>query len=676
MNSKRCMTMCIVFAAIALVVPQWAPAQTGVDNATATGVFQMEGDAQDTGNICFLTPANGGPLIATPVAPTTNQTDANGCPTVDGSGANKTWNLVAYPAVLDDWSSFQYANNPPRFTNKAHALFTPAFVADPQNSQTDNTFLGAAAKDTQDISEWNWNPHGVQDKADIFHAFAGAYTLNNGHTAIIAGMDRFGNSGDTTAGFWFVQDSTFALCTGPNQAASPSGPVTNTACTAAGTFVGQHFDGDMLIVSDFTTGGKVSTINVFLWQGGSLVLSESRSPAPCDIVNDNSELCGVVNNQVRQVLQQKGQQTLRVLEAVTTTTGGWTFTDKNGQTAYRTGEFLEIGVDLQAIFGANVPCFSNFFAETRSSTSDDASLSDLTTPVSFPLCSISASKQCTGSSIINGSTVRYNFTGSVINDGASTIYNPTVYDTLPTGGSNLNLTQPVGPVTSGNSATFSGYFDANGILGSGAKNLVSVAASSNSSGTPLNVVCGANPPTAGDNCADWGDPTAGSCPPTITTGLQITKICQTCLEGGTNVHVKVGEAFKVCNTSNVNVTGITIRDCRGTISGLPGSQVCSTGSFTTIASGVNLNAATNATTPTCADFFTTYTPTTAAASYSDQVIAEGTAALGQGTVYANGGAPYSASCDVCPVNLTCPTSSTLTAPCPTGLTCPAPPATP
>jgi len=528
MKISRCITVCIVLAVCALVLPQWAFAQTGVDNATATGVFQMEGDAVDGASICFLTPANGGPAIATPGTPSdpTKGLDSNGCPTVDPSGATKTWNLVPYPAVLDDWSTFGYTASPtPHFTNAGHSLFTPAFIADPQNSGSDNTFLGSASKDTMDISQWGWNPHGVQDKADIFHAFAAAYHLNNGHTAIYAGMDRYGNSGDTTAGFWFVQDSTFALCTGFHQAASPSGTVTNNACTAAGTFVGQHFDGDMLIVSDFTTGGKVSTINIFLWQGGGLVLSETRSPAPCDLSDGNAELCGVVNNAYAQALVKSGNKTAPALQKVDVATGGWSFTDKGGHTAYQTGEFLEIAVDLEAIFGANVPCFSNFFAETRSSTSDTASLSDLTIPVSFPLCKISATKTCTGSSIISGNKVRYNFTGTVDNDGASTVYNPTVYDTIPTGATNLNLTQPVASsIAGGGSASFSGYFDSSSILGNGDKNYVSVAASSSASGTPLNVVCGANPPTSSDNCADWGDPTAGSCPPTITTGLQITKI--------------------------------------------------------------------------------------------------------------------------------------------------------
>ncbi len=315
--------------------PQAAFAQTGVDNSTGTGVFQMEGDAQRTATICWLPIANGGPAIATPVIAGTNSTDGNGCPTVNPAGSSATWSLITYGSNTDDWSSFSFSGGV--FTSKAHSLFTPAFVTDAKNSMSDNSFLGTASKDTGDISTWTWNPHGVQDKDDIEHAYAGAYHLANGHTAIYAGMDRFANAGDSTAGFWFVQDSTFALCTGFHLAAGPSGNVANNSCTASGTFVGTHTDGDLLLVSDFSVGGAVSTINVFTWQSGSLVFDTGRSPAPCDPVVDSNSLCGLVNNAFTQVLNRKGAP---VLAATTVATGGWTFSDKGGFSAFSTGEFL------------------------------------------------------------------------------------------------------------------------------------------------------------------------------------------------------------------------------------------------------------------------------------------------------------------------------------------------
>src|SRR5207244_5798620 len=254
----------VLYAAVAF-------AQSGVDNSTANGVFQMEGDATRTATICYLTLANGGPAIATPNAPGSSSLDANGCPTRNTGGANVTWNLITFGNNTDDWSTYGFSTSPkPHFVGSGHSLFPPAFVQDPVG-QKESTFLGTSSKDTDDITSWTWNAaHQVQDKDDISHAFAGAYHLANGDTAIYAGMDRFGNSGDSTAGFWFVQDSTFAMCTGVGTDTNGS----NTACTAAGTFVGKHFDGDLLIVSDFSVGGAVSTINIFVWSGGLTFRSE------------------------------------------------------------------------------------------------------------------------------------------------------------------------------------------------------------------------------------------------------------------------------------------------------------------------------------------------------------------------------------------------------------------
>ncbi len=237
-------------------------AQSGVDNSASTGVFQMEGDATRTATVCFLPIAAGGPATATVGSYPPGNTQ---CPTVGPSGSVAAWTPINFGASTDDWSTFQFDATLGRFTARGNSLFRPSFITDAKNSGSDNTFLGTSSKDVQDISSWSWTAHGTQDKDDIFHAFAAAYKLANGDTAVYAGMDRFANSGDATAGFWFVQDSTFALCTGVGQ--SSTGP--NAGCKASGTFLGKHFDGDLLLVSDFSVGGAVSTINVYEWRGGA-----------------------------------------------------------------------------------------------------------------------------------------------------------------------------------------------------------------------------------------------------------------------------------------------------------------------------------------------------------------------------------------------------------------------
>src|SRR2546426_4270055 len=214
----------------------------GVDDSN--GVFQLEGNATTDTGICFQVSP---PIIATPGG-------GNSCP------AGLTF--VAFGSQTDDWANV--------FTGVSlHAVATTGIVGDATNSSSDDIFTGGGAKDTLGLQSgpWLWKNGKPQAKDDIAHAYAAAYTLPNGHTGIYFGIDRFDNSGDATAGFWFFQDSTVGLFSGPR--------TPQPACTKAGTFSGRHVDGDLLIVSDFSTGGAVSTIQVFKWSGSALVAAEA-----------------------------------------------------------------------------------------------------------------------------------------------------------------------------------------------------------------------------------------------------------------------------------------------------------------------------------------------------------------------------------------------------------------
>lgn len=451
-TSRRCWLILGVFAIVATMAaltPGTALAQNGVDASNTP--FQMEGDASTTTTICFETPANGGPAIATPV---------NGsCPSIG------TWTLVTYASgggPSDDWD--RVFNT---FFGKApgsHALAT-AYVNDAISSTTDNSFLGTSSALANNISTWAWKPHGVQDKDDIEHSLAAAYTLPNNDTAVYAAMDRYANNGSSIAGFVFVQDANFDLCVAAGQGAS--GPDKN--CTAANTFVGQSTIGDLLILSAFSQGGAVSTIEVFEWDGTTMVLKETVSPAPCDPTTGSATLCGSVNNQFAMGVLH-GKPAL----VQTNTTAPWSFSDKGGNSNFATGEFLEIGIDLNSIFGSNLPCFSKFMALTSSSATLGLtdSLSDLTAPVSFPLCGMSITKSCTGASInSDGATVHYTFGGTITNKGLAGLANVCVTDTPASSitSSNLKVNQSsyctTGTLAGGGATTtYTGSFDATAIL--------------------------------------------------------------------------------------------------------------------------------------------------------------------------------------------------------------------
>src|SRR4051794_40893562 len=106
-----------------------------------------------------------------------------------------------------DWDQVFADNNvtPPPVSG---ALAT-AFVTDKVNSNTDDIFTGGGSKDTLGIQKgpWLFTASNPQAKDDITHAYAALYTDSNGHSILYAGLDRYDNSGDATAGFWFFRNN-------------------------------------------------------------------------------------------------------------------------------------------------------------------------------------------------------------------------------------------------------------------------------------------------------------------------------------------------------------------------------------------------------------------------------------------------------------------------------------
>src|SRR5262249_5646751 len=165
-------------------------------------------------------------------------------------------------------------------------------------------------------------------------------------------------------------------------------------------FIGTHADGDILLVSDFTGGGSVSTIRVFRWTGsdanGSLVALNNGNPI-------NGSTFAIVNSGPISV--------------------PWSFTNKNGQSQPAAGELLEEGVDLSAL--GLQGSFATFVAETRSSQSLQSSLSDFVIG-NLPVSSLSAPPFSAVSQV--GESVTYPLT--VQNTGATPLFIQSVSDTL------------------------------------------------------------------------------------------------------------------------------------------------------------------------------------------------------------------------------------------------------
>src|SRR5688572_13123344 len=197
-------------------------------------------------------------------------------------------------------------------------------------------FIQGGSKDHNDIPDWKHTAGSVPDKNEITNAYAAAYIINN-ELWIYFGMDRFANDGTANVGFWFFQQNVAPITTGVN----------------AGEFSGAHSVGDILVVSEFTQGGAVTTIKVFEWvgtggdqHGGTTNLIHSSAAAECDPASPSKIVCGKANT---------GTQT-----------APWPYSPKQGDSqTFPVASFFEGGINISQVLNTtNAPCFSSFLANT------------------------------------------------------------------------------------------------------------------------------------------------------------------------------------------------------------------------------------------------------------------------------------------------------------------------
>jgi hypothetical protein len=293
-------------------------------------------------------------------------------------------------------------------------------------------FTGGGSKDDLNTTGWKHKNGSTPDKDELLNGYAARYEDN-----VYFGADRFDNSGDAVMGFWFFQQEVVP------QPGGSFGP-------------GQHEDGDILVLSNFSGGGGTVNIRVFQWNaaGGTipgegainhtldLLAGTLATPADCvgpPTVPNGDNFCGTVNTAL--------------------TDAPWTFLDKNGSTDFRTGEFYEGGIDL-AFLGLEDECFASFLAETRSSTAVNAVLKDFVGGA-FQPCESSVE---TTPSDSNGDPVSAIELGDTIHDYA--LITGTGSSAAPTGTMDFFICSP-GELTAGVCST--GGTEVNG-SGAGAQN--------------------------------------------------------------------------------------------------------------------------------------------------------------------------------------------------------------
>ena len=249
-------------------------------------------------------------------------------------------NAVASGGALDDWSTLQAgAGNALAKTSGT----VPGGVA---ISDLDGVtiYTGGGSKDDLDVPNWRYKSGSVPPKDEITNAYAALYAVPGGsgnEQILVFGADRFAQSGASQIGFWFFQSDVHPVA-------------------GSDMFSANHQNGDILILSDFTQGGAITTIRDFRWHspGGSVngTLDQVGIGADCTAGGSPKFFCGEVNSAPQ--------------------TAPWSYVPKAGAAGtFPTGGFYEGGINLSAL-GIADACFASFLAETRSSPSVDATLKD------------------------------------------------------------------------------------------------------------------------------------------------------------------------------------------------------------------------------------------------------------------------------------------------------------
>jgi uncharacterized repeat protein (TIGR01451 family) len=393
------------------------PLETRVVPSLTSGIFEIDGNAIDN------TPGTGtGVLPAKTPAP---DDWANIYRSLGGTGAGSS--LTPPTKASDGVGAFDSA-------------VARSFVSDP--AATDNSFFtGGGSKDTNDINQWLHTTNDVSpDKNDLTDAYAAGYIdPANNHGYVYFGSDRFDTSGSAQMGFWFFKNE---VDVGPNGTFTTSGGglATHVAGTVNFTTHKVVTAGDFLVLTDFTQGGTVPSVKVYMWVGGNngdsndallgTTFTGYKKNGPIQLLFDSaaSGTTDVNGDGISDITAQVNTS------AVTASNVPWAYTDKNGSHGFAANAFFEGGVDLTSL-GLGSGCISSFLAESRSSGSaTTAQLKDFALG-QFDFCFV----EVQGGTGTSKPTDTATYTITMTNNGAATLYLKDVTDVTGAGAGNTTL---------------------------------------------------------------------------------------------------------------------------------------------------------------------------------------------------------------------------------------------
>ena len=243
-----------------------------------------------------------------------------------------------------DWTSL--------FGATGNKLITPDPVNGPVLADTfvndtdavDTTYFAGGTKIDDQVHNMACGGPAANDKTSMDFVYAAMVQVptnapdNAGDQVLYLAVEKqaAGNGGDNAFGFWLFKNK-------------------NVGCSGSGSFTGAHTDGDLFIDGTFTNGGGASDVEVFRWNGNDTTGSLSAAPIftgnVCGVVASDN-VCGIANSG-------------------TITAGPW-----RSSPTMAANTFVEAGIDMTTLLGADGGCFSTFLADSQSSQSTNSQPKD------------------------------------------------------------------------------------------------------------------------------------------------------------------------------------------------------------------------------------------------------------------------------------------------------------